>query len=236
VKECLLTIDTSTPAGSVALSQGDRLLGEILLNTPSTHTDRLLTSLHQLLDDTGVDLAEVDAFAVVLGPGSFTGLRVGVATVKGLALAMDKPVIGISSLQALAVQVPFPKYPLCGLLDARKQEVYAGMFRWEGGLPVLLGKERVLPPEALMEELTGDVLFVGNGANVYRTLIIRQLGSRAHFAPWSLEIPRASAAAALALAAWRNGQIMPVELLAPLYIRPSEAELMLTDSHQPGLS
>lgn len=230
MKECLLTIDTSTPAGSVALNRGDQLLGEILLNTPSNHTDRLLESLRQLLDNTGIELSEVDAFGVVLGPGSFTGLRVGVATVKGLALAMDKPVIGVSSLQTLAVQIPFSRFPVCGLLDARKKEVYAGMYRWESGQPVLLGKERVLAPDALMDELTGDVLFVGNGATVYRTLIIRRLGQRAHFSPWPLEMPRASAAASLALTAWRNGQTLSIENLAPSYIRPSEAELMISKS------
>jgi tRNA threonylcarbamoyladenosine biosynthesis protein TsaB len=226
--ECLLTIDTSSPAGSVAVSRGEVLLGEILLNTPSNHTDRLLMSLGQLLRDVDMELAAIDAFGVVLGPGSFTGLRVGVATVKGLALATGKPVIGISSLQALAVQIPCPRYPLCALLDARKKEVYAGLYQWESGLPSLVGKERVLPPETLLEELAGDVLFVGNGAAAYRTLIIRRLGQRAHFAPWSLDIPRASAVAALVLAEWRNGRSQSAGQIQPRYIRPSEAELTLT--------
>jgi tRNA threonylcarbamoyladenosine biosynthesis protein TsaB len=227
--ECLLTIDTSTTAGSVALSRGEQLLGEVLLNIKATHTDRLLLSLAQLLEDTGVGLEDVDAFGVVVGPGSFTGLRVGVATVKGLAMATGKPVVGISSLLALAVQVPYPCYPLCALLDARKKEVYAGIYHWEAGRPVLQGGERVASPEALLDELEGDTLFVGTGAAVYRTLIVRRLGPRAHFAPWPLETPRASAVAALALAELRNGQTMSPECLVPCYIRPSEAELLQGD-------
>jgi tRNA threonylcarbamoyladenosine biosynthesis protein TsaB len=224
---CLLTIDTSTSAGSVALSRGEQLLGEELLNIQATHTDRLLLSLARLLEDTGVGLEDVDAFGVVLGPGSFTGLRVGVATVKGLAMATGRPVVGVSSLQALAVQVPYPRFPLCAMLDARKKQVYAGSYRWEGGLPVVQGCERVVSPDDLLDDLEGDILFVGNGAAVYRTLIVRRLGPRAHFAPWTLDVPRASTVAALTLAQWRNGQAMSAEVLAPRYIRPSEAELML---------
>jgi tRNA threonylcarbamoyladenosine biosynthesis protein TsaB len=228
MSEYLLTIDTSTPAGSVAVSRGDLLLGEILVNTPATHTDRLLSSVERLLQDVGVDLAVIDAFGVAVGPGSFTGLRVGVATVKGLALATGKPVVGVSSLQALAAQIPFPRYPLCAMLDARKKEVYTGLYRWEGGHPTLLGKEQVLSPEAVLEELTGDILFVGNGAAVYRTMIIRRLGPRAHFASWALDMPRASSVSAIALTEFRNGRVISAGELTPRYIRPSEAELMLT--------
>ena len=224
--EILLTVDTSTPAGSVAVSRGETLLGEILLNVKSTHTDRLLLTLHQLLTDTGLQLKDVDAYAVVLGPGSFTGLRVGVATVKGLALAMDKPVLGVSTLQTLAMQVPFPRHPLCVLLDARKNEVYAGLYHWEGGRPIPARPEVVIAPEALLEALEGETLFSGDGSVAYRTLISRRLGSRAHFVPWSLHPPRASAAAVLALAALREGEAIPLAQLAPRYIRLSEAEIM----------
>lgn len=225
--ENILTMDTSTPAGSVALSRGEELIGEILLNLPSTHSDRLLPAVRQLLQEANLQLADLDAFGIVLGPGSFTGLRVGVATVKGLALATAKPVVGVSSLQTLAMQVPYPAYSLNVWLDARKQEVYAGRYRWDGGIPVALEAETVAPPEQLLERTGQDKLFVGNGALVYRSLIVRRLGSRAHFVPWPLQQPRASVAAALALAALRNQEIIPLELLEPRYIRLSEAEMML---------
>ncbi len=224
--ELLLTVDTATAAGSVALSRGETLLGELLLNLPATHTDRLLVSVRQLLADTGTTVAQLDAFGVVLGPGSFTGLRVGVATVKGLALATRRPVVGVSTLQTLALQFPCARHPVCVLLDARKQEVYAGLYGWEGGCPLPLRPEAVLSPERLLDSLEGEVLFAGDGAAVYRTLIVRHLGHRAHFAPWPLQPPRAAAAAALGLAALRRGETIPLPQLAPRYIRPSEAELL----------
>lgn len=235
MSEILLTVDTSTPCGSVAVSRGETLLGEVLLNVKSTHTDRLLVTVRQLLGDVGLSVQEMDAFGVVLGPGSFTGLRIGVATVKGLALATNKPVVGISSLRGLALQVPLCRHPLCVLLDARKKEVYAGLYSWEAGLPVPAVPEAVLPPERLLDTLKGDVLFAGDGAVAYRTLIVRHLGARAHFVPWPLNLPRASVAAALALADLRQGRTISLELLTPHYIRPSEAEIMWAGRQEEGL-
>jgi tRNA threonylcarbamoyladenosine biosynthesis protein TsaB len=226
--EIILTLDTSTVAGSVALTRGQVLLGEILINVRGNHTDRLLCSVEQLLRDVGVDLAEVDAFAVVLGPGSFTGLRVGTATAKGFAMAQGKPLLGISSLRGLALQVPFARHPVCALLDARKKEVYAGWFCWEGGMPVSLRPEAALLPEQVVDGLEGETIFIGDGSVAYQTLIIRRLGSRAHFVPWPLNPPRASVCAVLALHDLREGRTIPAEQLAPAYIRPSEAEIMWT--------
>ncbi|BCR05459.1 tRNA (adenosine(37)-N6)-threonylcarbamoyltransferase complex dimerization subunit type 1 TsaB [Desulfuromonas versatilis] len=222
----LLTLDTSTQAGSVALTRGRKLLGEILLNVKANHTDRLLATVRQLLGDAGVELGEIDGFGVVLGPGSFTGLRVGLATVKGLALACAKPVLGVSSLRSLAVQAPFARHPVCTLLDARKGEVYAGLYGGAGGRMEPLMDESVLPPEKLLSRLEGETVFIGDGAVVYQTLIVRQLGSRAHFVPWPLNLPRASSAAALALEELEAGRSIPLEQLRPAYIRPSEAEIM----------
>jgi tRNA threonylcarbamoyladenosine biosynthesis protein TsaB len=225
MQELLLTIDTATRAGSVAVSRGETVLGEILLNAGSNHTDRLLLSLQQLLGDLQLTPEQFDAFAVVRGPGSFTGLRVGVATVKGLALATGKPVIALSSLELLAMQAPLARYPVCALLDARKQEVYSCLYHWEGGRPQPLGPELVQPPERLLHSLQEEVLFVGDGCQTYRTLIVRQLGPRAHFLPWPCHLPRASSGAALALSALRRGETLSGAALSPCYIRPSEAEI-----------
>lgn len=226
--EYLLTLDTSTPAGSVALSCGEQLIGEILLQLPSTHSERLLPAVQQLLKEAGLRLSDLEAFGVVLGPGSFTGLRVGVATVKGLALATGKPVVGVSSLHTLALQVPCPAHALSVWIDARKQEVYAGRYVWETGFPALIGKEIVAPPDRLLEQISEETIFIGSGTEAYRSLIVRRLGSRAHFAPWALQHPRASAAALLALAALRNRETIALELLEPRYIRLAEAEIMLS--------
>ncbi len=226
MNELLLVVDTATPAGSVALSRGTTLLGEIALNVRKNHTDHLLNIIQQLLKDADLSLGQLDAFGVVLGPGSFTGLRVGVATVKGLALATDRPVVGVSSLATLAMQVPLSVFPVCALLDARKSEVYAGLFDWKNDRLEPMGEETVLPPARLLDSLDQELVFVGDGALAYRELIVARLGGRAHFPPWPLHMPRASSAASLVLDGLRQQKVIPLESLVPAYIRPSEAEVM----------
>ena len=222
----LLLINTATPAGSVALTAGEEVVAELLLNLAGPHSDHLLPGIEALLRQTGWQLADLAAVAVVAGPGSFTGLRVGVATAKGLAFAAAKPLVGISSLQTLACQVPGTLLPVCSLLDARKQEVYAGLYQWRDGVPQPLAPERVIDPELLLDQLSGETLFVGEGCKVYRTLIVRRLGTRAHFAPWPCNPLRASSAAPLALAALASGETASAAALQAVYIRRSEAEIM----------
>ncbi len=221
----LLTIQTASPAGSLAISDGQLVLAEINLDVRKTPTEWLLQTIEDLLARAEIDRGDLDAIAVVRGPGSFTGLRVGLATAKGLSLAIDSPLLGISSLQCLAMQLPFAKFPVCVMLDARKQEVYTAQFNWEAGYPQPVAEERVVKPEKLLSEIAGETLFVGNGTLVYRPLIVRQLAGRAHFAPAFLNLPRAGAAAALALREWDAGRTLSADELMPAYLRPSEAEL-----------
>ena len=224
----LLTIQTASPAGGLALSDGERLLAEINLDVRRTPTEWLLQAIEDLLAKADLDKSALDAIGVVRGPGSFTGLRVGLATAKGLSLAANCPLLGVSSLQCLAMQLPFSRLPVCVMLDARKQEVYTAFFNWEAGYPHLVGEERVVKPEELLSEISGATLFVGNGALAYRTMIVRQLAERAHFAPTFLNLPRAGAAAALALHEWGAGRTFSADELMPTYLRPSEAELNFT--------
>ena len=221
----LLTIQTASPAGSLALSEGERLLAEINLDVRSTPTEWLLQSIDDLLARACIEKGDLDAIGIVRGPGSFTGLRVGLATAKGLSLATGCPLLGVSSLQCLAMQLPFTSMPVCVMLDARKQEVYTAFFNWESGYPHPVAEERVIKPEILLSEIAGETLFVGNGTMVYRSLIVRQLAGRAHFAPAFLNLPRAGAAAALALREWQAGRTFSADELMPSYLRPSEAEL-----------
>ncbi len=220
-----LTVQTATPGGSVALTEGERLLGEICLNTQRTPTDWLLEAIRTLLDSAGLALNDLDGFGVVSGPGAFTGLRVGIATIKGLALAVDRPVVGVSSLECLALHAPFSPMPVCAMLDARKKEVYVGTFVREAGRLQKLEEEMVVDPDTFLDRCSVETLFVGNGASVYRTLITRRLGAHAHFLPGLYDLPRAGLAAQLVLRDWLAGKSQPVEQLRPRYIRPSEAEL-----------
>lgn len=223
----ILTIQTASPAGSIAVTDGERLLAEINLDVRKTPTEWLLSSITDLLQKADLSKADLDAVAVVRGPGSFTGLRVGMATAKGIALAADCPLLAVSSLQCLAMQLPFVSLPVCTMLDARKQEVYTALFNWELGRCVPVTDERVIKPELLLSDITAETLFIGNGSLVYRSLIVRQLATRAHFAPAALNLPRASSAAALALQEWNAGRTFGAEELMPTYLRPSEAELNL---------
>ena len=225
MSEVLLTLSTATTMASLALTRGETLLAELSLLPSGTPSDILLPAIDRLLADLAMPIEDVDFFAAVLGPGAFTGLRVGVATIKGLALATGKPVVGVSSLQSLALQVPDVATKVYALVDARKGEVYAGCYNWEAGMPQLIGEEKVIDPVLLLDEIADDAIFVGDGAVAYRTLIVRQLGSRAKFAPWPANSLRAGSAAMLALDQLRTLGATTPERLNPVYIRPSDAEI-----------
>ena len=229
--ELLLTLSTATRIGSLAITRGERLLGEVSIDPAGTQSEVILADLDRMLCDLDLSLDAMDAFAVVQGPGAFTGLRVGVATVKGFALATGKPVIGVSSLQTLAAQVPDYPGRVCSLIDARKNEVYSASYTWRGGIPERIGREVVVDPEVLLDKIEGDTLFVGDGAVAYRTLIVRRFGDRARFAPWPANTIRAGYAAMLALESFRAGEAVDPAQLNPVYIRPSDAEI-----NQPGAS
>ncbi|QSV44798.1 tRNA (adenosine(37)-N6)-threonylcarbamoyltransferase complex dimerization subunit type 1 TsaB [Geobacter benzoatilyticus] len=221
----LLTVDTSTSTCSVALTIDGRLAAESLFDTERTLSERLLASVDAVLRDSGICLDDLDGFGVSLGPGSFTGVRIGVSTVKGFSLATGKPVAGFSSLSMLAMNFPACSLPLCTLFDARKKEVYAALYRC-GALPEQIIADRVISPERFLGLIEGPALFAGNGALKYRALIEETLGDRAVFAPDHCHQPRAAAGAVLALEAFRAGGLLPLPALNPTYIRPSEAELM----------
>jgi tRNA threonylcarbamoyladenosine biosynthesis protein TsaB len=220
----ILTIDTSSNCSSVALSDGTSLLGECILGADRCNSGRLMDSVSELLRAAKLAPDALDAFAVSLGPGSFTGVRVGIATVKGLALATGKPAVGFSSLAMLAMNLPFASAPVAALFDARKSEVYAGIYRCSS-LPEGLVPDAVLPPARFLESIDSPTVFLGEGAVRYRDLIVSALGDLALFPPWHLNLPRASAGAVIALDAALKGDFTPLPLLNPTYLRASEAEL-----------
>lgn len=221
----ILALDSASTSGSVALVEGARLVAESLLNVPATHSERLLEQIEQVLAAAGLELAELDLIAVVRGPGSFTGLRTGLATAKGLAQAASLPLVGVSSLQQLAMNLPLTDLPVCAFLDARKKEVYTSLFHWRDGLPVAVCEEQVLPPRKALEQLETEVIMVGDAVSLYRDLIDEVLGARAFFPAACHHVPRASAAAFLARAEFRCGGNFSAAQLTPTYIRPSDAEL-----------
>src|SRR5881296_2046491 len=128
----VLAVETSTMSGGAALLDGERVVGEYILDVRITHSERLMAAIDQLLRDAGWTARDLEGLAVTVGPGSFTGLRVGLSTVKGLALALAIPVAAVPTLDAMAAMLPYAALPIVPVLDARKREVYASRYRWTG--------------------------------------------------------------------------------------------------------
>lgn len=232
----LLAIDTATACSSVALISGDvhdgELIASLKLNSKLTHSRRLLTGIDWLLGENSVDFADIDGLAVGLGPGSFTGLRIGMATVKGLATAMDKPLFGVSTLDALALCCPGDK-PLCVLLDARKKEVYRRWYQPDAqGVYRSHGNIQALSPDELVSEVSEPVLMVGDGLFAYGEIFCKIPGDLVTIAPLPLNYPSAAATGFLCCEQLYKGDTMDLESAVPMYIRASDAELSLVKKEQ----
>lgn len=232
----ILAVDTATSCTSVALTAGDVHAGELLatltLNSKVTHSRRLLSALNWLLLESDVSLTEVDGLAVGLGPGSFTGLRISMATVKGLAMATGKPLLGVSTLDALALRCTGAE-PVCALLDARKKEVYTAWYgQDEKGVQRRKGNIRALAPELLVEEIKESTLMVGDGLLAYGPFFQERLGSLLAMAPLPLHYPSAASLGFLSCEQLVKGEIMDLDSAVPLYVRASDAELSLKRKDQ----
>ena len=220
----LLALETATLAGGAALLDDGGLVGESRLNIALTHSERLMLVVDRLLGDCGWDVASLDALAVSIGPGSFTGLRVGAATAKGLALALEVPVAPVPTLDALAATLPFADAPVCPLLDARKNEVYCSRYRWTGAAMVREWEYLALPPAAAAARLPDPVIVLGDGVPACRPYL-GHLGDGLREADPVHSVPSPAVVGALGHAMLAAGGGIPAEQLAPLYLRPSEAEL-----------
>ncbi len=225
----ILAIDTSSTSGSVALVEGGTVISELKIARAGTHSERLMPAIEVFLKDCGLGVSEIDLFAVGSGPGSFTGLRVGVSTLKGLAWAVSRPVIGVSTLQALAMNIKEQDALICPVLDARKGQVYSALFMLSCGELERVMEDAAQCPEEVLEVLTDTglvnesmpLIFLGHGLTVYGDLIKSEIGQPV-FAPeelWDVS------AGNIGLIAGDSPDevIAPAELL-PTYRRASEAE------------
>jgi tRNA threonylcarbamoyladenosine biosynthesis protein TsaB len=220
----ILAVDTATRCCSVAIRAGDRLAAETTVVSEQTHSIHLMRMIRETLRLADLDLSQIDGLAVVIGPGSFTGLRIGISTVQGLAFAGGKPCAGVSSLEALASGcLPWP-HGICALMDARKGEVYVGWYRDGGGRLEPLAQERVMPLEAALQPMKAPQLFVGDGADRHRERIRAMLGGLAEFVPPERSLARAGLVARLAQPLLAGGQGVDPQLLSPRYLRTPDAE------------
>ncbi len=222
----ILAIETSTMLGGVAIADNiNGLIAETRLNVKSTHSEKLMTAVDSILVQSELAIGDIDAFAVAIGPGSFTGLRIGLSTVKGLSYATGKPVVTVPTLEAFAWNFPYIAHPVCLMLDARKREVYAAVFRWSEGRFQRIIDEVSIRPEDLFKELRGSVLFAGEGVLIYRKLILEIMRERALIAPPDKMVPSPANVAMLGLEKAARGEFSEAAQTVPFYIRKSEAEV-----------
>jgi tRNA threonylcarbamoyladenosine biosynthesis protein TsaB len=229
----ILGIDTSTSCGSVGLVDDQRVIADTLLNLPVTHSERLLAAIGLVLDQSRLNLKkDVNGIAISLGPGSFTGLRIGVSAVKGLAFATGLPVVGVSTLDTLAAQVAPTSYAICPILDARKAEVYTALYRYERGSRVKrLTPYQAIRPEELVAQIREKTILIGDGVKTYADYFRNALPSLVLFPAPPLSVPHGSVVATLGLELLQRGEILDLPLFTPIYVRPSEAEIKWQETH-----
>ena len=227
----ILALDSSGLVASVAVVEDgavdDQVIAEYTVNYKKTHSQTLLPMLDEIVKMTELDLHTVDAIAVAGGPGSFTGLRIGSATAKGLGLALEKPLIHIPTLEGLACNLYGTDKLVCPIMDARRKQVYTGIYRFEEHQLMTLKEQWAAPIEELLEELNqrGEmVTFLGDGVPVFRELIAEKLQVPYSFAPAHVNKQRAAAVAALGSIYYKEGRTETAMEYIPEYLRVSQAE------------
>jgi len=223
----ILAIDTSTMFGSVALCDGDMLIAEEELGVEVTHSERLISTIDHLLQISRWGRDSIDGIAVAIGPGSFTGLRIGLATAKGLAAGLKKPIAGVSSLLTLAYNGVLSDATVVSVIDARRGEVYAAAYKFLNDKPKCVMKEVAVAPELLSKKLKtmrGRVILVGDGVVTYEKLFKRELKNRALIRAQEFKFPRAFYLAQSALKKLKKGGDNMAKLV-PNYLRHSDAEI-----------
>ncbi len=223
----ILGLDSSGIVASVAVVQDDVLVAEYTVNYKKTHSQTLLPMLDEIVRMTELDLNTIDAIAIAAGPGSFTGLRIGSATAKGLGLALKKPLIAVPTVEGLAYNLYDTEGLICPIMDARRKQVYTGLYRFEGHKLKVTEDQMAIPMEQMIEKLNHYqelVTFLGDGVPVFKEMIQENLKVPYTFAPAHVNKQRAAAVAALGMEYYRQGRIQTAEEHIPDYLRLSQAE------------
>jgi tRNA threonylcarbamoyladenosine biosynthesis protein TsaB len=222
----ILGIDTSTTTGGVALVSEERLIANYQLDVTVTHSARLFPAIDAMLRDAQLTLNNLNGIAVAIGPGSFTGLRIGVAAAKSLAFLNKIPLIGISTLEALAYPLSPTNLLICPILDALRGEVYAAGFQADHGRLERIFEDRIISIPELLALLQPPCLFTGNGITKHQQEIQNKFGKEAVFAPLNLRVVLPSSIAGLGLQQLAAGILDDPLKLEPRYLRRPEAEVI----------
>ncbi len=220
-----LGVSTAEQGGSLAIVNDSRLLCEEYWNDRQTHSKRLLVMIEHLIKHrAGLQLEEIDAFVAARGPGSFTGLRIGISVIKGLAYACQKPEIGVSTLDGIAYRLRYSNLPVCVMMDAKREEVYTAVYRFDRGRLTSKSPESVVSPEKAVSMVNGPAIFTGSGSKAYQDIISSRVSQPV---VTSACFDHASAAAlihAASLQAESEHHTQPF-LVEPVYLRKSDAEM-----------
>ncbi|MFA7467395.1 MAG: tRNA (adenosine(37)-N6)-threonylcarbamoyltransferase complex dimerization subunit type 1 TsaB [Desulfotomaculaceae bacterium] len=224
----VLGIEASTPVAAAAVATEGKILAERMINNKRTHSVNLLPMVRDVLADAGIDKNQLDGIAVCTGPGSFTGLRIGMSTAKSLAQVLNLPIAGIPTLESLAYPLSGQAGLICPVLNARKNELYSALYRSSGIklvplLPAFAAGVKELA--SILENYDEHIIFLGDGLGEYRTELAELLGDQARFAPDCAVFPRGAAVAELGLRLIKSGAGSDPLALLPHYIRESEAEI-----------
>lgn len=222
----ILGLDTSAGAASVAVCDQTGVLGEFFINTKLTHSQTLMPMVQSLLENAQLSLEQIDAFAVSCGPGSFTGLRIGISAVKGMAMATGKPCAAVSTLHALAYNLRGVDGVVCAAMDARCEQVYTALFRAQDGVLLRLTEDSAITVVELSRQLTQfsePIFLVGDGASLCYNRLNSEIASL-RLAPDHLVFQRASSVCALAATQVLSGNTQTAASLAPAYLRLPQAE------------
>jgi tRNA threonylcarbamoyladenosine biosynthesis protein TsaB len=223
----LLALDSSGLVASVAVVTEEGMLAEYTVNYKKTHSQTLLPMLQEIVRMVELELGEVDAIAVAAGPGSFTGLRIGSATAKGLGLAMNKPIVAVPTLDGLAYNLFGTDKLICPMMDARRNQVYTGLYDFEGTSFRIIKQQTAISIEELIEEINQlgrEVIYLGDGVPVYRAILSERMKVPYSFAPVHLSRQRAGAIGALGLELYRKNKLETAAEHEPIYLRLSQAE------------
>jgi len=226
----VLAIDTSTEVAAVALMEDEKLLGEYSINNKKTHSQKLMVMIDEIMKDLMLKPSDIDVYAASTGPGSFTGLRIGVTTAKAMAYATNKPVVGVPTLDALAYNIVTSKFIICPILDARNSQVYTSLYEVKDNRLERITEYMGIPVCELVEIINKKnrkVIFTGDAINLHEEYFMSVLGENCDFAPPANRLQRGASVAELALIMAKEGKTTSSFELVPYYLRKSQAERQL---------
>lgn len=227
----ILGLDTSTLMTTCAVIDENTLLGEYSLSQDMSHSESLVPMVKEVMDSLKLKVEDIDLFGVSVGPGSFTGLRIGIATIKAFAHIFDKPVVGVSTLEALAWNLPYNQI-IVPMIDARRERVYTGIYSWEKDNLITLMEPDVLEINQLLEMLNSkyeNIVVNGDGSLLFKELISDRLKDKVQFSTIGQNASRAASICELALKKYKNNLVDDYFTLSPDYLRESQAQRELKE-------